>query len=232
MNKNCFPDDGSCDENFEMTLTGMESHGTRYDQNIRNKFENDLLIAQNADDIRTAYDQVVSTNVQAEASLALNKLKKGLFNLTPPLISEKIRNKSARDLKTAEREEIFRQCSKVPRNQWRSFIQQCLSSKIGISKTQPIRDIIPETAFEFSQDSQNLACLASCISIDEIRNELHQIFSGLPRNQSIDVQSTIGADRLVENQWNDVLQKVSEFTPTLTNNHSSKYHQLALLDPR
>jgi hypothetical protein len=46
MNKNCFPDDGSCDENFEMTLTGMESHGTRYDQNIRNKFENDLLIAK------------------------------------------------------------------------------------------------------------------------------------------------------------------------------------------
>jgi hypothetical protein len=41
-----FPDDGSCDENFEMILTGMESHGTRYDQNIRNKFENDLLIAK------------------------------------------------------------------------------------------------------------------------------------------------------------------------------------------
>jgi hypothetical protein len=28
---------------------------------------------QNADDIRTAYDEVVSTNVQAEASLALKK---------------------------------------------------------------------------------------------------------------------------------------------------------------
>jgi hypothetical protein len=78
--------------------------------------------------ISSLQNEVVSTNVQAEASLALKKFKKSLFNFTPPLISEKIRNKSARDLKTAERDEIFRQCSKVPRKQWRSFIKQCLSS--------------------------------------------------------------------------------------------------------
>jgi hypothetical protein len=215
------------------------------DVTIRNNFNESILSAHNGYDLKKAYDDVVRADIPLEASLALNRIKKALYFMSPPMVSERIRAKSARLLNESEKNEIFAQCCRVPPSEWKSFQDNCFPSRSRRSSKQQYVLQFDDQLY-FSQASQDMACLASCIAKStEILQIFHSIFGDVSKKRSCPGTEAITAAgnettslsinsgaRNGSEKWEYALQRCNELAPSLTNTHSVTYGHLTKLDPR
>jgi hypothetical protein len=203
------------------------------DVTVRNSFNESILSARNGEDVKKAYDEVVRSEIPLEASLALNRIKKALYFMNPPMVSERIRTKGARLLNDSEKNEVFAQCCRVPPSQWTTFQDNCFPSKSRRCSSSTRQHYLLQISdqIEYSQLFHDMACLASCLARS---NEIREIFRSLFDSAS-KKRTCLGSSSSVNNAlegWEQALQKCNELAPLLRNTHTTKHSRLTKLDPR
>lgn len=210
----------------------LSSSNDNVKDKLKNQFDEIIMKARNMRDVRSAYESLKNVLSGVVASLVMNRIKKYLGNNGK--ITQTLQKKSAAALDVSEIDHIFSKVGEIPAGNWQQFINSLVFSRIALKKTNICSDINEEDFMEttlMTQESQNVACLATLLKNDEILNLMNTIHTGLPQANIIDTLVNVGGKQAMNIQWNSVLDLCNPLIPTLSNDHSSNYRCLSDINP-
>jgi hypothetical protein len=182
-----------------------------------------LRVAETKEKILEAFQHFYSEN-SYQCNLMINKARK-YFKLNAR--TSRSRRKNLADPEIAE---LFMRIRNLEDSNMPSFLSFMQGDG---QKKKKARLVVPECRenLSSSNDSNNVALMATTATTDEIRLLLQQLHGKLPRNKRIEIMDG-GAKEYREDLWNTIRQKTNELAATTCNPHGSTYSVLAEIDPR